>query len=69
MTQEEILHIFVEVANGRGHHGSFLRAFASAVAHADDANIRILTPSAEVLIKKYGLEKYLDTFLGEEATA
>ena len=61
MRDAEILHIFVEIAGGRGKHGDFLKSFAAAVARADDANFALMRPVAEGLIEKYELKKYLDT--------
>ena len=58
MRDEEILHIFTEIAQGRGRHGSFLMAFAQAVMCADPSNFALIRPFASVLISKYGLEKY-----------
>ena len=65
MTNDELKFIYVEVANGRGNHGSFLRAFAEAVIRADALNFEVLKPAATELVFKYDLDKYLDK--GEEA--
>jgi hypothetical protein len=62
MKDAEILHIFVEIAAGRGNHGDFLKSFAAAVERADDSNFALIRPIAEILIEKYELKKYLDAF-------
>jgi hypothetical protein len=62
VNDRQILHIFVEIAQGRGRHGSFLVSFAESVMSADGPNFAALRLVALVLIQKYGLEKYLDTF-------
>ena len=67
LTNAQILHIFVEIMNGRNNHGSFLRAFADAVSRADDSNFQTIRPSALALISKYGLGDYLDNFRLPEA--
>lgn len=64
----EILHISVEVMNGRGRHGEFLTSFAEAIVRADHVNMETLRASACTLIERYKLEQYLDTFEGGEAT-
>jgi hypothetical protein len=69
MDQVSLLHIFVEVAQGRGRHGDFLRSFADAYSRADDQNRAILHEAAADLVTKYGLEKYLDTVDSGAATA
>lgn len=69
LSDEQILHIFVEIMDGRGHHGDFLKSFAGAVARANDFNFRIVRLAALELIEKYQLAKYLDTFENGEATA
>ena len=59
MTTHELRYIFVEVASGRGRHGSFLLAFSQAFMRADAENVELLTPVALTLVHKYGLEKYM----------
>ncbi len=59
LTDDEILTIWSEVANGRGKHGGFLKAFAAAVVYADPMNLQLLRPAAEDLISKYNLAGYL----------
>jgi len=56
---EQLHYIMVEVANGRGNHGDFLRSFADAMVRADAGNLSILREAAWKLVDKYGLEKYL----------
>ncbi len=58
MTTEELHRVFVEVANGRGAHGSFLRAFAEAFLRADSSNAQVLKGAAETLVEKYNLSNY-----------
>jgi len=65
LTDAQVLHIFVEIMNGRNYHGSFLRAFADAVLRADDSNLQVIRPAALALISKYNLDKYLDNFRSE----
>jgi hypothetical protein len=62
LSDSRILHIFVEVANGRGEHGSFLVSFAEALQRADPENFSMLRLTALEVINKYGLAKYLDNF-------
>lgn len=62
MIDQEILHIFVEIHNGRGRHGGFITSFAAAVMYADPSNFALVRPFALLLISKYGLGKYLDNF-------
>jgi hypothetical protein len=62
MTDQEILHVYVEIASGRGRHGGFLLAFAEAVVRADSSNFMLMRPVALLLMSKYGLEKYLENF-------
>jgi hypothetical protein len=61
MEQQRLRYIWVEVHNGRGNHGDFLRAFASAYVRADPPNEYILRPAAEALVAKYNLQTYGDT--------
>ncbi len=63
MSNDEIHHIFVEIALGRGRHGSFILSFAEAVMNADPANFDLVRPTAVKLIEKYQLGKYLDNFV------
>ena len=67
LTNEQVVHIFVEVAHGRGHHGDFLCSFAAAIARADPQNLRLIRAAACALITKYRLDKYLDTVDGGKA--
>ncbi len=60
MSDADVLYIYVEIYNGIGNHGRFLRAFAAAVVAADTQNFLLLRPVAEELISKYGLQKYLN---------
>jgi hypothetical protein len=62
LTNAQILHVFVEIMNGRNNHDSFLRAFADAVSRADDSNFQVVRPAALALISKYNLDQYLDNF-------
>jgi hypothetical protein len=62
MTDDQILHICKEVANGRGRHGSFLMRFAECVISADPSNFAIVKSAAVLLIGKYELDRYLDNF-------
>jgi hypothetical protein len=63
MSNDEIHHIFVEVATGRGRHGGFVMSFAQAVMHADPSNFELVRPTAMDLIAKYELHRYLDNFV------
>lgn len=67
LSDGEILHIFVEVMNGRGRHGDFLQSFANAAARADTSNFSLIRPALCSVIEKYDLRKYLDTYEGGEA--
>jgi hypothetical protein len=58
----QLLHIFREVSIGRGLHGGFLLSFAEAVTRADPENFVLLRPVMVVLVEKYSLDKYLDTY-------
>ena len=69
LSDGEILHIFVEVSNGRGRQGDFLRSLANAIVHADTANFELIKDAACSVIEKYDLRRYLDTYGGEAATA
>jgi hypothetical protein len=62
MEPDKLRHIWIEIANGRGAHGGFLKSFATAFSYADPMNIEVITPAAIELVRKYGLEKYLDNF-------
>lgn len=64
----QLLHVYVEVAQGRGKHGDFLKSFALAVARADIQNFAILREAAEAIADKHEFHKYLDTFDGGEAS-
>lgn len=59
---EQLLHIFVEVSQGRGKHGSFVTAVANAYVNADGSNRLLILDAAKAVVQKYGLEKYLDNF-------
>ncbi len=63
MTNDEIHHIFVEVAMGQHRHTPFLLSFATAVMHADPSNFDLVRPTALDLIAKYDLHRYLDNFV------
>ncbi len=63
MSNEEILHIYVEIATGRGRHGGFLVSFAEALTRADPSNFDLVRPTALQLIAKYERGKYLDNFV------
>ena len=67
LTNEQVVHIFVEVLHGRGRHGHFLRAFAEAIARADDQNLLLIRAAACAVVTKYRLDKYLDTLNGGKA--
>lgn len=62
LSDSELLHIYVEVADGRGGHGDFLKSFAQAVMRADHSNFSLLRAPAALIELKYGLRKYLDNF-------
>jgi hypothetical protein len=62
MTTAQMLHVWVEIADGRGHHGAFLRSFADAYTRADPDNVSLLWEASSQLIEKYELKKYLDNF-------
>jgi len=62
MTDQQILHIYIEVSLGRGRHGGFLTKFSEAVMLADPENFQLLRPLAKHFIEKYELEKYLDSY-------
>lgn len=62
MTDDQLRHIFVEIADGRGNHGSFVRSFAVAYMWADEGNKMILREAAKTLVNKYSLDKYLDNY-------
>jgi hypothetical protein len=66
VTDSELRHIFVEIFNGRGNHGSFLRAFAEAFLLADMDNWHLMRGSARAIVGKYQLTDYLDTFPQQE---
>jgi len=65
MDKHDLRYIFVEVASGRGRHGSFLLAFSQAFMRADAANTELLTPVALALVTKYGLERYMPISVGD----
>lgn len=69
LSDGEILHVFVEVLQGRGRHGDFLKSLAEAVARADTSNFELIRPALCSVIEKYGFRNYLDTFEGGEATS
>jgi hypothetical protein len=62
VTDAELRYIYVEIFNGRGNHGQFLRAFSEAFCLADSQNWALMRKCAERLVIKYNLMKYLDTF-------
>lgn len=63
-TNEQLLHIFREIHNGRGGHGSFLMVFASVMMAADYSNLYLLRSAAQSLVDKYHLDQYLDNWDG-----
>jgi len=67
MTDQELLHIWVEVLQGRGQHGHFLRAFADTLVRADPQNFILLRSAARTLADKYHLIDYLDNYQSEVA--
>jgi hypothetical protein len=69
MTDQELKHIYVEIAQGRGGHGSFLCAFAQAYLWADDENALILRAAAITIAAKYRLTDYLDNYEVPRASA
>lgn len=62
LSDDQIKHIFVEVALGRGRHGGFLRSIADAVQHADHRNFGMMRPLLKVWIRDSGLDQFLDTY-------
>jgi hypothetical protein len=60
MTNEQLRYIFLEIINGRGNHGSFLRAFSEALILADDENFAMMKGIAVLLVEKYNLYSYLE---------
>lgn len=62
MTDDEILHVAKEVANGRGRHGNFLMKFSEAVIAADPSNFATIRATANIVFGKYDLDRYLDNF-------
>jgi hypothetical protein len=62
ITDKELMHIYLEIAGGRGNHGGFLVAFAQAYIRADDQNLFILRSAAVTLAAKYHLVDYLDNY-------
>jgi len=62
LVDDQVRHIFLEVSLGRGRHGDFLKYFGDAVVRADPENFALIRPSAMMLIVKYELLRYLDTF-------
>ena len=65
MTKSQLHHIFIEIHDSWGQHGSFLTAFAETYINADYANELLLRQAAQTLVEKYNLEKYLDNYKGE----
>jgi hypothetical protein len=57
LTELEVRTIWLNVANGVGDHGSFLRAFGRAVGAADHANFKGLAASSLYFIEKYDLNQ------------
>lgn len=62
LTDEQILHVFTEVTSGRGHHYGFVLGIADAVCQATHHDFMILRPIAVIVIAKYRLAEFLDTF-------
>lgn len=62
MTDDQILHVVKEIANGRGRHGGFLVSFAETIILADPSNFALMRPTAHLVIGKYELDRYLDNF-------
>jgi hypothetical protein len=62
MNDDELRHIFAEIHDGRGNHGSFLRTFALTYLWADEQNRVILRGPAKTLVAKYRLSDYLSNF-------
>jgi hypothetical protein len=62
MNDQELKHIYIEILNGRGNRGSFLRAFAEAYCWADEENLIILRSAAYTIAAKYNLLDYLDNY-------
>lgn len=58
--QEQVLEIFRRIAFGEGNHGDFLRHFSEAYIRADSENRTLLTPTAIILVHKYGLQAHLE---------
>jgi predicted nucleic acid-binding OB-fold protein len=65
-SQEQLTHIFSEVAIGRGRHDRFLRKFAEAVAFVKPEDYALIERACLDLIVKYKLDRFLDTFNGGE---
>jgi hypothetical protein len=63
--ESKLLHIWTEVALGRGLHGGFLKAFAEAYVRADPANVLIMNGAARMFVVKFDLYRYLDNYKGE----
>ena len=55
MTNETVLTIFRNIANGVGGHGSFLRNLADTVRSADSENLNVMMPFLVYIIVKYKL--------------
>lgn len=64
LTDEQLLHIYKAVANGRGAHGDFLKSFAETMIRADYENFAMLRVIAQFLVTKYSLAEYLDNYTG-----
>lgn len=64
-SKEKLRHIFSEITNGRGEHGSFLHSFAKCYLDAGAENEALLNKAAIVIAEKYNIIKYLDNYTGE----
>jgi hypothetical protein len=62
LSHQELRHIYLEIANGRGQHGSFLRSFAEAYLRADPEDQKYLYKTACLFVEKYSLDRYLSNF-------
>lgn len=60
LTDAEIRMICIEIANGRGNHGGFLRSLADTVLRADPQNFQHVRDGAAAVLDAYSLRHYLD---------
>ena len=63
LVDQEIIHIFTEIACGHGQHVAFVMSFAELVTRADPSNFDLVRPQALCLIAEYGLGKHLANFV------